>query len=37
VQIQLWVRIFARNRAEGPDVAAGRGRLPNCAMMKECR
>src|SRR5207237_2191997 len=32
----MWVRIFARNRAEEPVVAADRGRLTDCAMMSEC-
>jgi hypothetical protein len=37
VQIQWWVRIFARRGAEEPIVAEGRGHLTDWAMMKECR
>jgi hypothetical protein len=34
VQLQLWVGIFACNRAEAPVVGQGCGRFANCAMME---
>jgi hypothetical protein len=33
-QLQLWVRIFACNRAEEPVVGQGHGRFTNCVMME---
>jgi hypothetical protein len=37
VQLQLWVRIFACNRAEEPVIGEGHGRFTNCAMVESCR